>query len=41
MKKLLALLINYFNPNYFPNMSYAKLSKWNITDVCDGEIYFD
>ena len=41
MKKLLALLINYFNPNYFPNMSYGKLKKWGITDVYNSKIYFD
>ena len=41
MKKLLALLINYFNPNYFPNMSYGNLEKWGITDVYNGKIYFD
>ncbi len=41
MKRFLARLIHYFKPNYFSNKSYARLSKWNITDVCDGKIYFD
>jgi len=40
MKKLLALLINYFNPNYFPKMSYGNLEKWGITDAYNGKIYF-
>ena len=40
MKKVLAKIIHFINPNYFTKMSYSKLEKWGIEDIVNGKIYF-
>ena len=38
MKKIIAKIIYYFNPNYFQKCSYNRLDKWGIEDIVEGEI---
>lgn len=41
MKKLIAKLIHWVNPEYFTGKDYEFLSKWNIEDVYDGKLIFE
>lgn len=38
MKKIIAIVIHYFNPKYFIDCNYYILDKWGIEDVFEGEI---
>jgi len=41
MKRIIAIVIHYFNPKYFVDRSYASLEKWGVEDVVDGKIIWE
>ena len=41
MNKLIAKIIHFFAPSYFGNKTYEELSRWEISDVYNGKIYFN
>ena len=41
MKEVMVKLIHFFAPSYFANKTYEELSRWEISDVYNGKIYFN